>query len=143
MKKVIASLLFLISFSAAVSFLLLQQRAQASEGYIIEHDAEVAREEGGPHKGLGRSTGYVFFGKAPDLKFSFRKRVLHSGSSIGYHLQDTDEVYYVVSGNGKMTINGKEFSVKPGDAILTRKGSSHGLVQTGDQDLTIIISYDK
>src|SRR3954454_1274695 len=122
MKKSIASLLVVISFSAAVSFLLLQQRAQASEGYIIEHDAEVAREEGGPHKGLGRSTGYVFFGKAPDLKFSFRKRVLHPGSSIGYHLQDTDEVYYVLSGKGEMTINGKEFSVKPGDAILTRKG---------------------
>ena len=143
MKKIIASLLFVICFSAVVSFLLLHQRAQASEGYIVERDAEVAREEGGPHKGLGRSTGYVFFGKAPDLKFSFRKRVLHPGSSIGYHLQEADEVYYVLSGNGKMRINSKEFLVKPGDAILTRKGSSHGLVQTGDQDLMIIISYEK
>jgi mannose-6-phosphate isomerase-like protein (cupin superfamily) len=143
MKKVLASLLSLISFAAVVSFLIFQRRVQAVEGYIIERDAEVAREDGGPHKGMGRSTGYVFFGKVPDLKFSFRKRVLHPGSSIGYHLQETDEVYYILSGQGKMTINGKELSVKSGDAVLTRKGSSHGLVQTGDDDLTIIISYDK
>ena len=93
--------------------------------------------------GTGRSTGYIFFDKVPNLKFSFRKRVLHPGASIGHHLQETDEVYYVLSGSGKMTINGKEFPVRPGDAILTRAGSSHGLVQTGDGDLTIIISFQK
>jgi mannose-6-phosphate isomerase-like protein (cupin superfamily) len=64
-------------------------------------------------------------------------------SSIGYHLQETDEVYYVLSGMGKMTIDGREFFVKPGDAILTRGGSSHGLVQTGDGDLTIVIAFLK
>lgn len=143
MKKILVFLLFNITITATVSFLVTQRRALASEGYVIERDAEVARQEGGPHKGTGRSTGHVFFDKVPDFKLSFRKRVLHPGSSIGYHLQETDEVYYVLSGQGKMTINGKEMSVKPGDAILTRKGSSHGLVQTGNIDLTIIITYEK
>lgn len=143
MKKILVFFLFNIAITATVSFLVTQRRALAIEGYVIERDAEVARQEGGPHKGTGRSTGYVFFDKAADFKLSFRKRVLHPGSSIGYHLQETDEVYYVLSGQGKMTINGKEMSVKPGDAILTRKGSSHGLVQTGDSDLTIIITYEK
>lgn len=36
-----------------------------------------------------------------------------------------------------------DFPVKPGDAILTRGGSSHGLVQTGAGDLTIIITFQK
>jgi mannose-6-phosphate isomerase-like protein (cupin superfamily) len=42
-----------------------------------------------------------------------------------------------------MQMNGMEFPVKPGDAILTRPGSSHGLKQTGKDDLTLIIVYEK
>ena len=110
-------------------------------GYVLERDAEVAKEQPGPHQGLGRTTGHVFFEKVPGLGFSFRKRVLHPGSSIGYHPQKEDEVYYVVSGKGLMTIDGKAFEVGPGDATLTRPGSSHGLVQAGDQDLVVIIVF--
>jgi mannose-6-phosphate isomerase-like protein (cupin superfamily) len=143
MKKLLVSLFTAIAFLAAISVLIIERRALAIEGYVIERDADVAKQEGGPHKGLGRSTGYVFFEKVPDFKLSFRKRILHPGASIGYHLQETDEIYYILSGLGKMTINGKEMPVKPGDAILTRKGSLHGLIQTGDTALTIIISYEK
>jgi len=112
-------------------------------GYVLERDAEVAKNEPGPHEGGGPSTGYVFFEKAPNLKFSFRKRVLHKGAAIGYHLQKTDEVYYFTGGEGVMTINGKPFPVKAGDAVLTRGGSSHGLVQKGESDLTIVITFQK
>ncbi|HEV2861070.1 MAG TPA: cupin domain-containing protein [Pyrinomonadaceae bacterium] len=143
MKKVLAVFFSGAALSAAASFVLVHGRAQASEGYVIERDAEVAKQEGGPHRGAGRTTGYNFFGKAPGMKLAFRKRVLHPGSSIGYHLQETNEVYYVLGGRGTMNINGREVPVGPGDAVLTRKGSSHGLVQAGAEDLTIIIAYDK
>jgi mannose-6-phosphate isomerase-like protein (cupin superfamily) len=112
-------------------------------GYVLERDAEVAKNEPGPHDGGGPSTSYVFFEKTPNLKFSFRKRVLHKGSGIGYHLQKTDEVYYITGGQGMMTINGKPFEVHAGDAVLTRGGSSHGLVQKGEADLTIVITFQK
>ena len=136
-------LLLLFTFWAGASFVQSQRPAPKTEGYVIERDVDVAKNEPGPHDGGGPSTGYVFFEKVPDLKFSFRKRVLHKGAAIGYHLQKTDEVYYIVGGTGKMTMNGKAFLVRRGDAILTRGGSSHGLVQTGVRDLTIIISYQK
>ncbi len=112
-------------------------------GFVIERDAEVARKAPGPHDGKGISTGYVFFDQVPGFKISFRKRVLHPGASIGYHKQDRDEVYYIIGGSGIMTINGKVFSAKPGDAFLTRSGSSHSLEQNGQGDLTIIITYEK
>ena len=115
----------------------------SADGYVIQRDKDVAKDEPGPHNGGGPSTGYIFFEKVPDLKFSFRKRVLHRGAAIGYHLQATDEVYYIIGGTGKMTMNGNDFPVKSGDAILTRGGSSHGLVQTGDGDLTIVITFQK
>jgi mannose-6-phosphate isomerase-like protein (cupin superfamily) len=117
--------------------------AAPTEGYILEHDADVAKTGPAPHDGPGRSTGYSFFEKAADFKQVFRKRVLHPGAAIGYHPQKEDEVYYILSGEGVMQMNGKEFPVKPGDAILTRPGSSHGLKQTGKDDLTLIIVYEK
>ena len=69
----------------------------------------------------------------------FRKRALKPGSGIGYHEQKEDEIYYVLSGRGLTTIDGKEMEVGPGTAVLTRPGSSHGLKQVGTEDLVIMI----
>ena len=111
-------------------------------GYIIERDAEVAREEPGTHKGGGQTIGYSFFRNAPGLKLVFRKRALKPGSAIGYHEQHEDEIYYVLSGRGIMKLDGKDVEVGPGTAILTRPGSSHGIRQVGTEDLVILINYE-
>jgi mannose-6-phosphate isomerase-like protein (cupin superfamily) len=110
-------------------------------GYVLERDAEVAREEPGTHKGGGQTIGYSFFKDTPNLGMVFRKRALKPGSGIGYHEQHEDEIYYVLSGRGLMTIDGKEMEVGPGTAVLTRPGSSHGLKQVGAEDLVIMINY--
>jgi mannose-6-phosphate isomerase-like protein (cupin superfamily) len=140
-KKISMLLALPVAFCLSPVFAINQQPAGA--GYVRERDADVAKNEPGPHNGGGPSTGYIFFEKAPNLKFSFRKRVLHKGAAIGYHLQKTDEVYYITGGQGVMTINDKSFDVQTGDAVLTRSGSSHGLVQKGEADLTIIITFQK
>ena len=116
---------------------------QESGGYVLERDAEIALEEPGTHGGGGQTIGYSFFKKTPSLKLVFRKRALKPGSGIGYHLQKEDEIYYVLSGRGEMTIDGKSFEVKPGDAVLTRPGASHGLKQVGTEDLVIMINYEQ
>jgi mannose-6-phosphate isomerase-like protein (cupin superfamily) len=114
---------------------------KARGGYVLERDKDVAREEPGTHKGGGTTIGYSFFKDTPNLAMVFRKRALKPGSGIGYHEQKEDEIYYVLSGRGLMTIDGKEFEVGPGDAVLTRPGSSHGLKQAGAEDLVIMINY--
>ena len=121
----------------------LSSAAPAPGGYILERDSEVRATETGPHAGGGQTTAYSFFKKAPGLNLVFRKRALKPGSAIGYHLQQEDEIYYVLSGKGAMTINNKTFDVGPGDAILTRPGSSHGLKQVGAEDLVIMINYEQ
>ena len=110
-------------------------------GYVLERDADVAREEPGTHKGGGQTIGYSFFKDTPRLGLVFRKRALKPGSGIGYHEQTEDEIYYVLSGRGIMTIDGKPIEVGPGTAVLTRPGSSHGLKQVGSEDLVILINY--
>jgi mannose-6-phosphate isomerase-like protein (cupin superfamily) len=123
--------------------LALAARQPAPGGYLVERDAEVAVAEPGTHGGGGETIGYSFFRKAAGLRLIFRKRALKPGSAIGYHLQEWDEIYYVLSGRGVMTIDGKSFDVTAGTAVLTRPGSSHGLKQTGPEDLVILINYEQ
>lgn len=138
-KLIIGSILTL----ALVYLITPLSAKKLMEAYILEHENDIALKQAGSHKGGGETIGYSFFAKANDLKLVFRKRVFKPGSAIGYHLQKEDEIYYIVSGTGEMQMNGKTFPVKAGDAILTRPGSSHGLKQTGNEDLTIIINYEK
>jgi mannose-6-phosphate isomerase-like protein (cupin superfamily) len=148
----LAVILLLGSGLAAASPVLAQTETSASAGkqeslvpggYVLENDKDVARNEPGTHKGGGETIGYSFFSTTPNLKLVFRKRAFKPGSAIGYHLQREDEIYYVLSGRGMMTIDGKEFEVGPGDAVLTRPGSSHGLKQIGKDDLVILINYEQ
>ena len=120
----------------------LAMQKPAPGGYIIEHDADVAKNEPGTHNGGGQTVGYSFFSNVPKLGLVFRKRALKAGSGIGLHEQKEDEIYYVLSGTGTMTLDGKTVNVTPGTAVLTRTGSSHSLRQTGSEDLVILINYE-
>ena len=144
MKKQTTIILISFLFFAAgmfVSTAFAKQRQQT--GYILEHEKDIAANQPGPHDGGGPTTAHNFFSKATDSKLVFRKRVLYPGSAIGYHLQKEEEIYYIASGTGEMAMNGEKFTVTTGDAILTLPGSSHGLKQTGKDDLVVIINYGK
>jgi mannose-6-phosphate isomerase-like protein (cupin superfamily) len=136
----VASAILLILLGAGLHALAMQKPAPG--GYVIEHDSEVAKNEPGTHNGGGQTIGYSFFSKVPKLGLVFRKRALKPGSGIGLHEQKEDEIYYVLSGTGTMTLDGKTVNVTPGTAVLTRTGSSHSLRQTGSEDLVILINYE-
>jgi mannose-6-phosphate isomerase-like protein (cupin superfamily) len=138
MKTMTGVLVGMLLGAAAV----LVAQFEIKGGYVVQHDAEIAKKEPGTHNGGGKTIGYSFFDKTPNMKFVFRKRALQPGSGIGYHEQKEDEVYYVLSGKGVMTLDGKPVDVTPGTAILTRPGSSHGLKQAGNEDLVVLIAYE-
>ena len=118
------------------------QPAKGKGGFIVQHDAEIAKNEPGTHDGGGQTIGYSFFDKTPGMKFIFRKRALHPGAGVGLHEQHEDEVYYVLGGKGVMTVDGTNVDMTPGTAVLTRPGSSHSLKQIGSEDLVVLISYE-
>ena len=136
-------LLVTATLLSATSSGIADQAKPQPGGYIVETDAQVATPEPGPHKGGGQTVGYSFFKNAPGLKLVFRKRALKPGAAIGHHEQKEDEIYYVLSGRGVMTLDGKAVEVGPGTAILTRTGSTHSLKQTGTEDLVILINYEQ
>jgi mannose-6-phosphate isomerase-like protein (cupin superfamily) len=115
--------------------------AAAPKGLVVQ-EKSIAVRQPGPHNGGGETTAFPFFEKEPGFKMAFRKRILHNGSTIGYHRQEFDEVYYVLSGTGEYTLNGVKHNVGPGTAMLTRTGDSHGIRPTGGEDLVMIIAYD-
>jgi quercetin dioxygenase-like cupin family protein len=115
---------------------------QEDKGYIIDHEKEIAHDEPGPHDGGGKTTAFPFFSKFKGAKMAFRKRILHPGATIGYHLQEQQEIYYILSGKGELTTNGKTITVSTGDAILTLPGSHHGLKPVGNDDLAMLITYE-
>ena len=110
---------------------------------FVQREADIAVQQPGPHEGTGVTTAFPFFEHEPGLDFVYRKRILHRGASIGTHRNDKDEIYHVLSGRGELLLQGERSTIGPGDAVLTRKGHTHGLAQRGEEDLVILVVYPK
>ena len=108
---------------------------------VVVNERDIAVTQPGPHEGLGTTTAYPFFSDATGFDLIFRKRAFHPGATIGDHVNDKDEIYYVLSGRGRLTLNDTVREVGAGDAILTRAGDRHALEQLGDEELVIFIVY--
>ena len=65
---------------------------------------------------------------------------LKPGTSIGYHThENNEEVYVILEGRGTMTIDGQKHEIVAGDVILNKPYGSHGLENTSDTNLKIIV----
>jgi len=95
------------------------------------------------HEGSGaiRWVG-VLDGEAPGgerLQF-IHDDVMPPCTSIGVHRHTSDqEYYYIVSGRGVMTLDGREYEVAAGDITAVLPGGSHGLANNSDGDLRVIV----
>lgn len=63
------------------------------------------------------------------------------GTSIGPHRhgQDDEEVYIIVSGQGRMTVEHEEIEVGPGDVIHNPPAGRHGLRNLSDTALRVVV----
>lgn len=60
------------------------------------------------------------------------------GASIGYHKHDESaEIFYVVSGKGKVLCNGDTEELRPGVCHYCPRFASHGLENTSEEDLVL------
>ncbi|HEY0099741.1 MAG TPA: cupin domain-containing protein, partial [Pyrinomonadaceae bacterium] len=71
---------------------------------------------------------------------SLAEEVLPPGASVGrhHHLQ-TEEVYYLLEGRGRMTVAGESREVAAGDAVFIPRGATHTLANTGDAPLRLLL----
>ena len=63
------------------------------------------------------------------------------GSTIGLHTHglDDEEFYVIISGSGEMHLDGRAFPVGRGDVIRNRPGGTHGLRNTGPEDIRLVV----
>ncbi len=133
-----ATILLLLILSACAT---APAQTQALPPMQVIDEAAVTRDEPPPHGAIGMSTAYRISDAAPRRNMEFRKRVLHVGAAIGLHPIDHDEVYYVLEGQGDVTSDGVTTRLKPGMAAYLYEGAVVGIRQTGDEPLSLIISY--
>ena len=137
----VISVRFMIIMCMLGAFVPAVAQLPGGKKYLVEREREILKQESGSHNGGGNTIVFPFFAKADSLKLVLKKRILYPGSSIGYHYQESDEIFYIVAGHGEMKMNNETFLVNAGDAILTRPGNWHGLKPTGNDSLVVIINY--
>jgi mannose-6-phosphate isomerase-like protein (cupin superfamily) len=64
---------------------------------------------------------------------------LAKGKTIESHTDPMEEIYFVLSGEGEMSVDEETRQVRPGDATWIPAGSAHSLTNTSEQDLLILV----
>lgn len=69
----------------------------------------------------------------------FARITLHPGCGVPVHKHEgNNETYYFLQGEGTYQDGEKKFKVKSGYVTFCEDGGSHGLVNTGSEDLVFI-----
>lgn len=64
---------------------------------------------------------------------------LSPGKEIEAHIDPMEEIYFVLSGSGVMRVDDESKQVSPGDATWIPIGSSHSLLNNGEEDCLILV----
>lgn len=71
---------------------------------------------------------------------SLAEERLEPGQSVTPHFhRETEEVYYILEGEGVMTVGGEQRGVSAGDAILIPLNAIHSLENTGATSMRIVL----
>lgn len=75
----------------------------------------------------------------PNKTRLFSTITLAPGCSIGVHEHTGEtELFYFASGCGRVCDDGEYYDVQAGDAMSTGSGHSHGVENTGTEDLVLV-----
>lgn len=67
---------------------------------------------------------------------------INPGEDIGSEVHaDTDQVLYLVKGEGKVVLNKEEAPFKAGDIVLVHAGTEHNFITVGPEPMKIITMY--
>ena len=64
---------------------------------------------------------------------------LEKGRRIEAHVDPMEEIYFIWTGEGEMSVDEETRHVVPGDAVWVPTGSSHSLENSGETDLIILV----
>lgn len=89
--------------------------------------------------GMNGGTGMMTAKMYMDAQGKIIPCAIHVGGSIGIHRHETsDDISYVLSGEGKAVCDGQEEKLVAGICHICKKGSSHSILNTGNEDLVLL-----
>ena len=65
-------------------------------------------------------------------------RLLPGASTAAHYHPKTEEIYYILAGQGRMRIETETAAVGPGDAIAIPPGLTHEITNTGQEPLVFL-----
>ena len=68
-------------------------------------------------------------------------RILKPGESIGLHTHDGEEVTQVISGDFRVTADGKDTDYKAGGSFTVARGVKHDGKNVGTTDVELAVTY--
>ena len=77
-----------------------------------------------------------------DLRYSLAHAVLKPGKTSQPHMLKTSEVYYILEGEGEMSIDNETSKAIPGQAIYIPPNSKQFIKNTGNNDLVFLCIVD-
>jgi mannose-6-phosphate isomerase-like protein (cupin superfamily) len=66
---------------------------------------------------------------------------LKPGDWLGLHRHSPPEIYYILAGEGVVTLDGREIAVKAGGAVFIPGMAEHGIHQTGTEVLRFFYGF--
>lgn len=105
---------------------------------IFVRPQDVMEEKGeGYHGGSGSFSRRTLFENIEGSAVKYvRDIVIPAGSVVGLHSHvDDEEIFYFISGDGIVIVDGERQQIIPGSVVLTLPGSSHGIENNGDTEL--------
>ena len=77
---------------------------------------------------------------APITQCSLAEETLPPGKTVApHHHEVLEEIYYILSGSGMMTVGDESQAVGAGDAIYIPKNNVHSLTNTGDEEMKLLL----
>ena len=60
------------------------------------------------------------------------------GESVPEHIHDVEEVLVVTDGECVVTIDGRSYAVREGDAVIVKPGATHSIAHRSEESCTIV-----
>ena len=83
----------------------------------------------------------IFGDASAETDFTAGVTELEPGGWMAGHRHEPAEIYFVVSGEGKLTIDGEEHAVRGGTAAHVPGNSEHAIRNTGDAPLRFFWAF--
>jgi mannose-6-phosphate isomerase-like protein (cupin superfamily) len=106
---------------------------------MAEHKAVLQVKDGIEFRGLGALVKRVIYPETTGVKGATLAVVyINPGEEIKLHSHPEEELYYIISGTGTVTLDDEEHPIGPGTAVYIAGNRVHGQRPTGNEPIVMV-----